>query len=105
MPRRNPKLIVASMRTAEARRAVDNQRGLIARLKVADIQRLRLNSPFRPTSACLRTLRPTRKGLGKHAGSKKPVRRKSLRFQTEAVRRAAPARRREPIKADEQPGR
>jgi hypothetical protein len=35
MPRRNPKLIVASMRTAEARRAVDNQRGLIARLKVA----------------------------------------------------------------------
>jgi len=35
MPRRNPKLIVASMRTAEARRAVDNQRGLIARLKIA----------------------------------------------------------------------
>ena len=35
MPRRNPKLIVASMRTAEARRAVDNQHGLITRLKVA----------------------------------------------------------------------
>ncbi len=35
MPRRNPKLIVASMRTAEARRAVNNQHVLIARLKVA----------------------------------------------------------------------
>jgi hypothetical protein len=33
MPRPNPKLIVAAMRSAEARRAVDNQRGLIAQLK------------------------------------------------------------------------
>ncbi len=35
MPRRTPKLIVAAMRTAEARCAVDNQHGLITRLKVA----------------------------------------------------------------------
>ena len=35
LPRRNPKLIVASVRTAEARRAVNNQHVLIARLKVA----------------------------------------------------------------------
>ena len=34
LPRRNPKLIVASVRTAEARRAVNNQHVLIARLKV-----------------------------------------------------------------------
>ena len=33
MPRSDPKLIVAAMRSAEARRAVDNQRGLIAQLK------------------------------------------------------------------------
>jgi len=35
MPRKNPKLIVASVRTTEARHAVSNQHTLIARLKAA----------------------------------------------------------------------
>ncbi len=33
MPRKQPKLILAAYRAAEARRAVENQRGLIAVLK------------------------------------------------------------------------
>jgi hypothetical protein len=84
LPRRNPKLIVASVRTAEARRAVNNQHVLIARLKVGGMQHLRLNKTLRRTSAYLGTLKPTNKNLEKSAESKKPVR-KSPRFQIEAL--------------------
>ncbi len=71
MPKPNPKLIVASMRTAEARRAVDNQRGLIARLKVAGQPTLEAEQSLQTYLSMLRHLEVHEERLRKERRAQK----------------------------------
>ena len=71
MPRKDPKLIVASVRSAAARRAVNDQHILIAKLKVAGQPTLEVEQTLQTYRSILRHLEAHEEKLRNERRAKK----------------------------------